>query len=499
VLPGLVLGFEDLNPQIPLNDIAAIIISHDYSVPTEYKLYVEICSSAEHVEGHCRQDEIAMKEKSASPVKMKRQSVVVDALKSVGRAVKSAAKDTASGVVDGVMLVAGGVASALTGNANVSSCHVVAKVAFQSGLETNKMQDQVYNFSDSDVLQSWKETFSTYLSEDDIRMKSRSTDRRPNRGLGLFLWETKPGYENIIGEYMLPFHELLNSKNREQKISKTFHMDTRTGVRVTLMRAHNLSSPSAVGVTSTVTRVVDSVTTVVQLGNKGLFIPVTTNDVRDCYVKFTLAKWNGERTHSKNNKVYKSAVVKGSLNPEWNPKANESDPNWYSKHPLKEEYRFVAEDGLDWAEYVRLEVWDARNAANATLEERIGAIFIPIVDFPLHEEERTYRITSSKPLASYLRNVSLGEITVRIQRIQEIDDSFNRNLTINSWLLRSTIYNTYWFTRCIPAGDVDKSGAELSEETFVLAPLYSGLVMKDLDHIEKHSVGTSMLYSTTVI
>ncbi len=165
------------------------------------------------------------------------------------------------------------------------------------------------------------------------------------------------------------------------------------------------------------------------------------------------------------------------MNPEWNPR--------------KEQYVFSAEDGLDWAEYVRLEIFDARNAATAVQEERVGAIFIPIVDITSRPEEKTYRITTSKLLASYLKNSSLGEITVRIQKVQDIDTSFQRTLALSSWLQRSTIYNTYWFTKCIPAGDLDKTEDELSlsEENFVLAPLYVGLVLKDLNHLGKHNEG----------
>ena len=171
----------------------------------------------------------------------------------------------------------------------------------------------------------------------------------------------------------------------------------------------------------------DTTTTILQFGQKNLFIPTVTNYVRDVYVKATLVMWNGNRPPTK-SKVLNSNVVRGTLNPVW----NDEDSDIVSEDTV---FHFTAENGMEWADFVRLEIIDARNAASALQEEKIGAIFIPLADFHFGAKNKTYRITSTKPLPKYLLDAGgLGTVTVRIEKENNLMTQPSRRLNLNSTL-----------------------------------------------------------------
>ena len=502
--------------KIDLSQMRALIISSDFNVPTGYSLKLEINKSS-------------TKNRKAAPDPIKksvettrRPSLVKDAFKFAGNTVKGVATGAAKGVLGAVKGVADGINSVVitgaaiaTGNSTSSFHHISAKLPFSKAYETSKVQSFQDNSTSKKEIEPWKQTFIVPINPNDLLESKHSV----SSGLKLILWEDQLSLDKltgstvpkVMGEALIPLSKLFPRHDEATAAScfmddslpvvgRNYHSDIslnmKTAYRVTLVNAFGLPPPSVGGFTSTLTRTIDTTTTILQFGQKGLFIPTVTDDVRDCYVKTGLVKWNGERQYYQGYKRYVSSVIRGTLNPKWNLSEEELNAQDKSKPPpkTKEEYLFYAEHGYWWAEYVRLEIFDTRNAVGQ-LEERIGAIFIPLSDFPLNEVEKVYKITSAKQVPAYLKNSGLGSITVRIEKIHVIEDSFDKIVHLDTVLNVTSIYNTMWFSRCISSGALDRPGDSIGayEETFGCYPGFSGLVLKDLDHVHKKSEGCQLL------
>ena len=244
---------------------------------------------------------------------------------------------------------------------------------------------------------SRREIYSVYVDEDEILTHSLHP---LHGGLSLFLWENHAGFDKITGsgmagdrvsgELLLPFSKLFaddadsetcfglqeeNIPEVNKIYSTTVHLNDRIRYRVELLRAEGLPKPSISGFTGTVSRMVDTTASILQFGQAGLFIPTVTADVRDCYIKASLVKWNGE-IYIKKYKSLRSSVVKGTLNPLWNAYDESGNQTKCSKDAI---FYLAAEDGLQWAEFVRLELFDARNAASALQEEVAFSCYVHLL------------------------------------------------------------------------------------------------------------------------
>ena len=237
------------------------------------------------------------------------------------------------------------------------------------------------------------------------------------------------------------------------------------------MKGNDLPPPNKNSGTQRLTRAVDGVANVLQFGQKGALFSEVTHYVRDTYVEGAMVAWNGEKIK---NKVLKTNVIKGTLDPVWCTEDNDEDAGYV--------FKFDAESGAATAEFVRLDVIDCRNAANDALAEKLGVVYVPVVDFSVSEIEKTYHITSHKQVPAYLKHSSLGTLTVKIKRLVCIQENLTKHLSVRSTLHSSAIYDSMWYTQAIPSGCVHKPQEECSalDEHLLLCASYSGIVLKDL-------------------
>lgn len=115
---------------------------------------------------------------------------------------------------------------------------------------------------------------------------------------------------------------------------------------------------------------------------------------------------------------------------------------------------FRAKDGMEHAEYVRIELVmeDVRHFMI------LGTAFIPLNFFQLTPMQYSFPLTRFKQTAVHPRPAAvaqpLGEVTVCIQRIEEMSDS-EAMIAIRPSLYECNIFNTRWYVECALAGSID--------------------------------------------
>jgi hypothetical protein len=312
--------------------------------------------------------------------------------------------------------------------------------------------------------------FVLSVSKEEISYSSHNN----SHGVHIFLRDNK---EKLIGSQYVPYKKLFPPIRSDSEPSFesgievedhpsldtpydcTVQLDATVGLCVHLIRGVNLPPASKEALMANMSKTFDQAV--------GL-IGIQTNFgelIRDTYVKCRLVDWNGEAIKSDRPAAkQQSGVEIATLNPNWD-----------------KVFILDAECGLEVAHFVRLEIFDKRVVG--VKEERIGAAFIPISDFLLQETERTYQITSSKPLPKYLVTSDLGSIVVKIKKIQEANTLKTvKELIVRSTVRPCTLYNTMWNTFAVPAGCVElDEEAKKYEEQYVMFPSYNALVLMDAD------------------
>ena len=106
---------------------------------------------------------------------------------------------------------------------------------------------------------------------------------------------------------------------------------------------------------------------------------------------------------------------------------------------------FQAKDGIEHAEFVRVEIVLEDLTATALL----GAALIPLEYFQLKQQTFTFPLArchrvAMTPRPEYVRH-PLGELTVTLHRIEELDES-RATMAVRPLLTEVNIFNTRWMT-----------------------------------------------------
>lgn len=166
-------------------------------------------------------------------------------------------------------------------------------------------------------------------------------------------------------------------------------------------------------------------------------------------MKFT-DKHGNSRTLGRLQEV-KTNSISPTPNPDWNCSAV-----------------FKAQDGFENAAFLRIEVC----LDDFTTNFIVGTCFIPLELFRSKAKEYTFPMTRYKNTAVHFRDAyiqnGLGETTFRIHRIEE-DGNSPATVALRTTLVESNIYNTRWFSECLPAGTVNSDSLKDVEEFSVMA------------------------------
>jgi hypothetical protein len=110
------------------------------------------------------------------------------------------------------------------------------------------------------------------------------------------------------------------------------------------------------------------------------------------------------------------------------------------------------------AEHVRIEIFVEYFTSNTS----IGAIFIPFhyfqnkgceYSFPVVKFRQSNTLLSaSSVLTPSLNNSGLGELSVRVNRVEE-DSSSRCKIRLRTTLRESHLFNTLWYGECLLAGE----------------------------------------------
>ena len=302
-----------------------------------------------------------------------------------------------------------------------------------------------------------------------------ANDFSPSGGynyLNFCVWETDK--KHLVGESIISIKDIFYKREGSGRgldqdvelqlgaqIRKTILLDAQVALKITLIRASNISPHVATGGAAAFNKALNTVF--------GGIIHKASEDTRYCYVSCSAVLCDGF-TRSSSSSILKSKVVHGTDSFQWNESTDST------------EFTLTATDGIGLADFVRLDLIDNRNHSLPGFEEHLGSVFIPIFDFSLSETECTYQITAYDGLPAYLKSTELGTLTVRIQKIQNFAMSPDVSLDIGACLTKVNIFDTFWYTRCISAGDTDRPETEQIsiEENFGFCPNYDGFVLKKI-------------------
>ena len=145
-----------------------------------------------------------------------------------------------------------------------------------------------------------------------------------------------------------------------------------------------------------------------------------------------------------------------------------ANPDWKEFNVV-----FKAQDGFEDAAFLRIEIC----LDDFTTNFVVGTCFIPLVLFRKKSKEVTLPMTRYKLGAVHPRDASvhncLGETTMRIYRIEE-GCGCPALMRFRTSHFSSNIFNTRWFSECVPAGTVNTDNLR-EVEAFSMLPAQEGL------------------------
>ena len=182
------------------------------------------------------------------------------------------------------------------------------------------------------------------------------------------------------------------------------------------------------------------------------------------YIRCRYVKWNGADRGNEFGKEFKSPEYKACYSPSF------------------DDYSFIlhAKEGIDWARFVRLELYYSNTGNITSKEEFVGAVFIPLDHFGDNFVEEMYYLSHDEDISGnvaqrVLENTNnCGSLKVKIRRVTDYVDS-NILLHLRSVLVDSDPYTTMYPADCILAGCLEKDGNNV--ESCSLSPAYDNLMM----------------------
>lgn len=292
-----------------------------------------------------------------------------------------------------------------------------------------------------------------YFNECDVS----ELEKNPNNSLNFYVFDSAG--KRIVGESILSVKNIFDNSlgdafdesNLWEMTTRTILLDTQKTLKITLVEALNVPPHLSEGVSATLKKVVNNV-----------FDGILSEDTRYCYISCSAVQWNGKASQSSGDASFKSKVVSGRDTFQW----------------ADTEFSFTGLNGLETAEFIRMDLMDNRRGIPG-VEEYLGTAFIPIGDFLIKESEISYPLSVFGNLPSYMNPSDMGMITVRTQMIQNFAPLPHFSIIFESWLKKLSVFDTLWSCRCISTGDLDKPEAEvvLLEEKFSLFPVLNGIAL----------------------
>ena len=202
----------------------------------------------------------------------------------------------------------------------------------------------------------------------------------------------------------------------------------------------------------------------------------------------TLVKWMGQ-DRGVRFKRHKTRIDKVDLNrpnPEWN-----------------ESIKVTEKEGLEWATYIRVEVFDVNRDKDAG--GRLGAAFIPIDNLPTDAPlEKEYKITPHRSAENFVRwhelmdtDYGLGTVTVRCQRVLCRSTEPNGSVTVRSQLREVGTLDNFWSAKSVLAGSLLLNESDKLVEECSIYPSLDGLFI-DVDSEDRKDVIANPLKYFTV-
>lgn len=184
-------------------------------------------------------------------------------------------------------------------------------------------------------------------------------------------------------------------------------------------------------------------------------------------------------------------------------KTNVAKVDYNNPNPIWNETVNVTEsEGLEWATYIRIEVFDL----NKPKEEggRLGAAFIPIDTIPTEAANvKDYPLTPHRSPESYVRwhrmagtEYGMGSVTVRCQRKLYRTAESNGSVIIRSQLREVGTLDTFWRAKSVLSGSLFiVDSVKITEECNVFASL-DGLYVDVVTKNYKDIISNPLKYFT---
>lgn len=156
------------------------------------------------------------------------------------------------------------------------------------------------------------------------------------------------------------------------------------------------------------------------------------------------------------------------------------DPEW------NETISITEKEGLEWAAYIRIEVFDVNKDKDNG--GRLGAAFIPIDAIPTSAPiTKEFKLTPHRSIENFIRwhqvmdaDYGLGVVTVQCQRVLARTIESNGSVILRSQLREVGCLDSFWAARSILAGSLFMDDAEKLAEGCKIFPSLDGLFV-DVD------------------